>query len=366
MKFLIAGIEILKTNLSMNTSIKNYLLLLLGFPLIIFILIAIFNYTIDPYMLWHEKPIWFDKTKNPIIDSNQRLIKSLQLVLRQPKIIFLGSSLVYHVINPAGSDEKIYNLGVGSLRSAEAYGYVKEAVSWTPVTKIYLALDLFAFGSEQKMPGYDDEVSGAKYLVNQFASALIGKSTINDSLNILLGKNAEYNDGTWQFNGYKLTPKRNLAEVNDGIKQNEILFKKIFPKTSIDYINQNLKNIEKIMTVCEAHHVELVLYFNPINYRLLQVYKNSGVWDNFMQLKTGLQAMAYKHNVTLWDFATYSSITTYPFVNENEIKRNPYYLDTDHPTELVGNYVMQQMGVPLKKPLSIPRDFGVRLNQREA
>lgn len=347
----------------MVISSKRYLIILLCLPALCFLSLSLFNYLVDPYMLWHAKPLWYTTTKNPVIDHHQRLVKSLQVILRQPEVVFLGSSRVYHVINPQQvTFGKTYNLGIGSLKMTESYGYVRELVKWTPVKKIYLALDLFAFGSVQTMPGYDDELDTFQYLTNQFMGALIGKAATQYSLGILHGKGSNYDDGTWQFDGYKITPKRNAVIVNKGLKEYLTLYTTLFQAHGNQSVLSNTKTLENIIQLCQKHHVELILYFNPVNYRLYNAYDEIGVFKHLTQLKSQISALAAQYHIEVWDFATLNAVTRYPFANEAEISGNPYYLDVDHGTELTGNYIMQRMGVPLKHPDRLPADFGHRLN----
>jgi hypothetical protein len=348
----------------MDILYRRYTRWLLGLPILIFVVLGVFNYIVDPYMLWHRKPIWYDFTKNPVIDHHQRLVKSLQLILRQPKVVFVGSSRVYHVINPEQTLEPyLYNFGVGSLRIAEAYTYIEEAIKWTSVKKIYLALDLFAFGNEQMMPGYDPQSATFQYLSNQLLASLIGESTTVSSWDILRGKNNHYNDGTWQFNGYKITPKRSLEEINHGLVEDRQLYQQIYAQHPRAVIASNMQTVAKMIALCKAHHVELILYFNPLNHRLLNTYEQLGLTTLFAELKSELTTLAKKQHVTLWDFATRNEVTQYPFDTEQEIGRNPYYVDADHASEVVGNYMMQTMGITLKKPVVVPKDFGVLLNR---
>lgn len=328
---------------------KKYTFQLLFLSVAGLLIIALTNCWVDPYFIWHKHPMWYKATNNSLLDDNQRLAKSMQALTRQPKIVFIGSSCVYHTINPNNAAERdIYNFGIGGLRIQEANAYIRELVKFTPIQKIYFALDLFMFGYEQKTPGFNEKIGTWEGLIENMAGTIFGGKTLRDSYQILTGQ-SQANDGTWQYNGYKNTPKRSLKEIEAGISAHHELHAKLFKGKNFNDIDNNLYYLEDLMNLCEQHHIRLVLYFNPLNYRLKSQLQTLNVWNHFLHLKASTTQLARQYNVQLFDFSTLEPITSLPFKTEKEIAKNRYFLDTIHGSEQLGNYLMSKLGVKLKE-----------------
>ena len=340
-----------------KTSYKIYFFCFSAIFFITLLTIAIFNFEVDPYYVWHKKHSW---KNNNVLTMYMRFSKSLQVIERNPNILLLGSSRVYHVFDPKTIEiphnQIIYNMGISSLHAYEAYEFLKYVLRHTKVKTVIYGVDFFGFGVQQTEQGFDPDIEKLSVVFKNFGKALISWQALNNSITLTRRKPSIITTNKWQWSGYEITPKRTKQQIDNGIKR----------MTINDYgkftsFGKSFHYYKEIIELCMKNNTKLIVFIPAINSRQLGAIKKAGKWKKFLKWKEELQKISKENNIVLWDFANYNSITTYPFKTAKEIKNNPYFLDTSHASPLVGNFVMTKLGFKTKnnKP---PSDFGIRLS----
>jgi hypothetical protein len=168
---------------------------------------------VDPYWVWRQEPAWVVEHggHNRILDRRMRHAKSLQVVARRPDNIILGSSRVYRGFDTTtGRAAGMYNIGISSLRIAEAEKYVGHLVKNTPVKRLVLGLEYFMFDADQTtVSGFDMDTGSGKYLLTAVPAALVTLQAWNDAG--VAENGLDSGDGLWRRNGFKTTEDRDAA-----------------------------------------------------------------------------------------------------------------------------------------------------------
>jgi hypothetical protein len=111
-------------------------------------------------------------------------------------------------------------------------------------------------------------------------------------------------------------------------------------------------DFESFLEICTEHHLDCRLYMNPAHSSLEgEGLRAAGKWEMFETWKRRIAQIADSHQIPLWDFSGYNTVTTEPVATPMK-----YYWDSSHFTELVGNWIVAR--VMNEADASIPADFG--------
>lgn len=331
---------------------KKYVIMFL--LLVVSCLLGVTAFTVyaDPYWLWRESPMWVNG-QNPVLSQKMRFAKGLQVVRRQPEVVFVGSSRVQVGINPAdlvGVDA--YNLGIESLRAYEMRAYVEHLLNWTDTEHIVIGLDFLAFLDRDPpyMEGFDHDVGSYKFLLSGFGTALLSRSAVEDGVSVW--ERSLLPGGEWSRSGYMHIAYRS-RQFAQGLAayMRDNTYAPPFSETTLAYL-------QDIIILAEQHGVTLTLFVTPIHDEQFQVIADANQLAAYRTWLEQVIALADTYDVQLWDFTQNNPYQA----SDLSQGSNPYYLDASHYSPLVGKMMLQRLGFTVSEDAALTSEIGARLS----
>ena len=333
-------------------------------------LVGLLNYAVDPYGLYRTFEFVGGNQQKEGVRNKIRFVKALELPLRRPKTIILGSSRVHDGINPDNPILKedgyspAYNLGVDMSRIHESLQYLKHALANSEVKRVIIGLDFFMFNASQKVNyNFDSSLVGRRIeSVDYITNTIFSTDAFMDSVRTL--KISHSQPGRMEFlaNGY-----RPGSSVFYKLKNYEALHRytnfiflssqpnitKYYSDFSLD--QEVFDDFERILKICQDNQIDIKLYISPAHANL----DGEGIWaaekwGMMEEWKKRVTLISNRYGVAVWDFSGYNSITT-----EEVLTPMKNYWDSSHFTERVGNMIIARIFD--KVEFDIPSDFGVKL-----
>ncbi len=306
---------------------------------------AFYEIRTDPYWLWHEKPAWFLDWggHNRALDIRNRFAKSLQVVVRRPEVVLLGSSRVYRGID-TGKINGAYNLGISGLRIREAEAYLRHTLRWTGARRVILGLDYFMFDHNKPWEaGFDRDLGRHVYLFKALPAALLTLMAYRDSGLAVSGEHA--GDGFWTYSGFKSTKPRDREDL-------EVILSGFYTKKQI-ITAAEYASFETVIDLVGKAGVELDVFISPMNARQVDRLRAAGEAADFDQWRKRLIDIGRLRGLTVHDFSLDN-----PFFGEEVINgSSPHWIDTSHYAPSVGDWLLGR--------LEAERDPESRLARRE-
>jgi hypothetical protein len=324
-----------------------YLGLIFNFFCAVFLCILIDTYGF--YRIYEK--VGFNQQKEGVRGAI-RYVKAIEVSLRKPELLLMGSSRVHDGINPSLVPYKdtnlVYNYGIDMLRINEATRYLKHAIINSKIKKVVFGLDFFMFNSIEKFnPAFDSSLVGRKInFIDLIKPSLPSKYGLNDAYRTIKISNIQklrreflsngYRPGSSVF--YKLINYRKLHYYTNWIflsdDKSETPY---YANYEID--EQTFECFENYLKICKSYNIECVLFITPAH-ALLDgegIYL-SGLWYKMEYFKRRITSIASKFDVVLWDFSGYNYVTT-----EKIQTPMKYYWDSSHFKEIVGNLIIDQL-----------------------
>jgi hypothetical protein len=341
----------------------NINLLLLS--LFIVALVAGFNYLIDPYGFYRTVEITGLNQQKEGVRGNIRYVKAIEIALRKPRTILMGSSRTHDGMNPESVvDEKyhpVYNYGLDMARIKEIKYFLQHAIANSEIDFLILGLDYFMFNKHERLnPTFDkDRVNREVSLLDKFGSPLFTMSSLKGSFETIKVSMKQPERKEFLENGF-----RPGQHVFFGLKNYEKLhehtnyiFLRPDPKETLYYSKmavdeEAMRDFEEIIEICLQHSVKLSLYISPAHADLDgEGLVAAGQYEEFENWKRSVTHMSFARNISVVDFSGYNSITT----EEVKTPMNNYW-DSSHFKENVGDMILRRL------TSSAPsREFGVLL-----
>lgn len=348
---------------------KKFFMSLLCFFSPLLGLILILNIIIDPYGLVRLIEVKAINQQKEGVRLKIRTVKMLEMPLRNPTTILLGSSRVHDGVNPEMSVfeelQPVYNLGIDMLRIKEAREFLEHAILNSKIENIIFGIDFFMFNAYERVnPTFNEKlikrISFADYLINPIVYKDVWKDswkTIRISFMSPARKEFLKNGfrpGNMVFFG--LRDYQKLFYYTNWIFMSEKGDTPYYGKFKLD--DEVFNEFEKILHLCKQKRINCILYITPAHAILDgEVVDLCGLWDMNECWKRRITSIADKNGFVMWDFSGYNSITM------EEIKTPMrYYWDSSHHTEEVALMMFSKMlNIPIKG--AIPSDFGVKIDE---
>jgi hypothetical protein len=332
-------------------------------------IVGAFNYIIDPYGFYRlVDRAGFNQQKEGV-RNKIRYVKALELPLRKPKTIIIGSSRVHDGINPLHALLRdptyapTYNLGIDMARIHESKEYLKHALINAEIKRVIIGLDFFMFNASQKVNyNFDSELVGRKINIGDYLStSIFSKDAFVDSIRTIKTSLSQPERKEFLSNGFRpgnfvFYKVKNYAALHYYINY---IFMSSLPNQTKYYADVTsdqgvFDDFEDILKTCAANSIDVKIYISPAHANLDgEGILAAGKWNMMENWKRKVVMLADRYNAPIWDFSGYNSITT-------ELVRTPmsYYWDSSHFTEVVGNFILERI---FTEGGNVPHDFGVRL-----
>ena len=351
---------------------RNYLIAILIAASSVCAAVGALNYAIDPYGFYRLIDVSGLNQQKEGVRQKIRYVKALELPLRKPSTVIIGSSRVHDGINPSHillnnnkQYKPVYNLGIDMARIHESLEYLKFAILNGRVKRVVLGIDFFMFNASQKLnSNFDANLVSRRLNVGDYlSSSIFSADAFQDSLRTIRVSHNSPKRKEFLSNGF-----RPGSMVFYGVKNYQglhyftnYIFLSSLPSPTKYYFRQTsdqgtFKDFDEFLRICVSRGIDLKIYISPAHANLDgEGILASGNWDSMESWKKKIVAIAGRYEIPIWDFSGYNSITTEPV-------RTPmkYYWDSSHFTEVVGDLMLKRM---FGKGALVPKDFGFRLTE---
>ena len=289
----------------------------------------------DAYWLFRDRPPWLAITEgaNRLIDRQTRRAKILQAMTRDYTVALIGSSTIYHGLDPQDVDPEFrgrtFNAGISALIGEELPVVASVVASKRRVTRAVIGLDYFMFSR------LDPSVSLNADLVTPTGrwTALIGSVVSRYALtDARINKVAGGEDpGAWTYDGFRVTPGNppTLTQENDAIRR----------RTAAPYRPETLKAVDVALDALGGR--QTVLYLSPVSEAQRAVLASRGLLQDFAQWREDAAALAKRRGVRFLDLVDVGA--AFPFNPADG--SNDHWLDNLHYTPAIGRLVLQEVGL---------------------
>jgi hypothetical protein len=316
------------------------------------VLVGAFDYAIDPFDLWDAPRLERINTIKSI--GNVRFVKPLQVEVRRPETVILGSSRTLYGLDPRDfpNPEQTYNFGVHALTATTMRGYGAHILADTSARQLVIELGFFEFNSRQSAtPSYDNAVLGRAALLRAlpivlFSQEALGRSgrTITDSR-----KGAKVFNRSDGFAYFRLdTAKDPVGEFLTVVEQ----------FAHIDQLYGGFEGFERpmaeyreLLAAAKAKGVDVVSFISPEHASLLVAIDRNGLWPLYKAWERRLVEVSAAAGAPLWDFSGYNAYTVTPLEDGYHT-----HFDASHFRPELGRLMLVRM-----QGAAEPRSFGVRL-----
>lgn len=352
---------------------KFYLLSWLLAVLITISFVGVFNFIVDPYGFYRTLEIKGFNQQKEGVRSKIRYVKAMELPLRKPKTIVMGSSRVHDGVNPRHfllqdtAFAPVYNLGIDMNRIHESLQYLKHSLIHTEVKRVILGLDFFMFNAFQKVnSNFDSSLVGRKVNLGDYIStSLLSRDALADSIKTIKISYTQPERKEFQGDGfrpgnfvfYKVKDYSLLHYYTNYIFLSSLPSEtKYYAEMSLD--EQVFHDFEEILKICRQNNIDIKLYISPAHANL----DGEGIaaaerWQMMEEWKRRVVDIAGKYDAPLWDFSGYNSVTTEPVKTPMK-----YYWDSSHFTEFTSDLILKRILGSTEQAREVPADFGVQVS----
>jgi hypothetical protein len=260
--------------------------------------------------------------------DNDRFIKPYDAVRVRPKTIFLGTSRVKQGFDPekvSGVPTPIYNAGIDAMQMSEARQllefYFRKRL---PIERVWMEPFLYQFGFYHWAEGA--AVSGKNW-ASDLLAATFSLSAVRASAETIAASYAGIGHAT-RSNGYR--PFSGPHPGPGFISPQWWTTVKGF--NHIPLREEAFAELDKIIALCAAHKVELLLFLGPMHPAMAQIFWST---ERDMMIEW-LTRLSDKPNVI-------SFLTTQEFVDGKLDSPKRYHADTSHPSMHAGQLMMEDL-----------------------
>jgi hypothetical protein len=292
----------------------------------------------DAYWLYRERPPWLALTNgaNRLLDRQTRRAKILQALTRPYTIALVGSSTVYHGLDPQDADPalrgQIFNVGISALMADELPLVASVVASRRDLDRVVIGLDYYMFSRRKPPVALDPDLASRSGRWTALMGSVISRYAIMDST---IGEVAGGEDpGSWTYAGFRITPKLPpaLTRENDMIRR----------RTAAAYHSDTLDALHSTLALLVGHDVEV--YLSPVSDAQRRVLADEGFLADFARWRSDVAEVAARHGVEFADVVDLGS--AFPF--DPAGGSTDQWLDNLHYTPALGRRVLQE--VRLRSP----------------
>jgi hypothetical protein len=303
-------------------------------------LVAVRVIWFDAYWIYRERPPWLATTEgaNRLLDRQTRRAKILQALTRRYTMALVGSSTVYHGLDPEDADPalrgQIFNVGISALMADELPLVASVVASRGELDRVVIGLDYYMFSRRKPPVALDPELASRSGRWTALMGSVISRYAIMDSsIDEVVGGE---DPGAWTYAGFRTTPKLPpaLTRENDLIRR----------RTAAAYHSDTLDALHSTLALLAGHETEV--YLSPVSDAQRRVLADEGLLADFARWRSDVADVAARHGVRFADLVDLGS--TFPF--DPAKGSTDQWLDNLHYTPALGRRVLQE--VRLRSPTS--------------
>ncbi|MDR3394179.1 MAG: hypothetical protein P4L70_04180 [Parasulfuritortus sp.] len=385
---------------------KRYLKLWLGLTGALIVVVAVFNFVIDPYGLFRfVDRVGFNSIK-PTAEEHGRMAKAYQVLRVQPQGLIIGNSRMEWGFDPDNSAwplqmRPVFNLALPGTSTSTSLHYLQHVLAnaegHTAIKpKIVIwGLDFFDFlvsskvrrqsgitahkesETERLLINLDGSANPSRefYKAKDYAESMFTLGAFLDSVQTLGSQSNPYSENLTKLG---FNPMRDYLkiEADEG-------YWAVFRQKDTEYIKANLRrpvnifysngrsssaldDLRQVITLCRSHGIILHLVIYPYHAHLLETIRITGHWPAYETwLRTLSNIVATEPNelmakpVLLWDFSGFNEISTESIPSQgNRRTKMQWYWEAGHFKSELGDRMLDRI---FGKPGSIS-GFGILIS----
>lgn len=319
---------------------RTFLIIFSGLISGLLLLIAAFNYFIDPFDYF--KPMSPNGHSKQPFQSHERFDRAIKIMVRKPQAILLGSSRVKAGFSQSYFSQLVgkpaYKAAFNGARFDEIYSYFEHALYNQPDLKdVFIGIDFFAF-SETIKP------------VSEYSAKRLKRDTLlfDDFFKLLLSR--EVLKLSYENHPFKqVSPNqesRFCMKIDDhefiGISQSMIEKPQMFFESEKIHIMDSYKIDEKkvemfrrLVQICKNNHIQLKVVFLPVHNVYGKFIYDCDRWRDFEELKRQLCSC-----YPIYDFSGFTTLNAEVLSHE---ETNTYFFEFSHFSPTYGKIILDKI-----------------------
>lgn len=307
---------------------------------------AMFNYAVDPYLVFNVQRVSGFNELKPSVATRERMMKAYQAERVSPRTIILGSSRSALGIDPSSdswpaSAKPVYNLSLVGSDTSTGIRYLRHHIASRPnsgLQTVVVGLDFESFlyrtgtsGAELAPPGEmeqrlaldrdgkPNEERDQRVLTDQ-ALSLLSLDAVFDSMRTVVGNRARRvvdlkTDGHLSDAALRETANVDGFALLFDQKNTETVKQYSAPRRAMSDTPEgairNLSAVKELLEFAKEQQLTVVLAIQPAHVSRLELLDRMGYWSDYERWKRELTTMVSlagaNQSVALWDFGGYDA-----------------------------------------------------------
>ncbi|MGY2046718.1 hypothetical protein [Methylobacterium sp. JK268] len=287
----------------------------------------------DAYWVFREDPPWRALTQggNRLLDRQTRRAKVLQALTRPYALVLIGSSTVYHGLDPADVEGQgpVFNAGISAILADELPLVASVVASRAGVQRAVLGLDYYMFSRPTVPVHLDPGLATATGRFTALAGSLLGRYAIEDSRFAAVAGGDD--PGAWTHAGFRITPPlpAALTRANDAARR----------RSTAPFRPETLAALD--LTLERLSRLDVTAYLSPVSDVQRRVLADLGLRDDFELWRGAVLRRGAAHGIRVLDLTELGA--GFPF--DPEKGSTEAWLDNLHYTPRIGRLVLAAMGL---------------------
>jgi len=288
----------------------------------------------DAYWIFRDDPPWRQATggNSRLLDRQTRRAKVLQALTRRYDLALIGSSTVYHGLDPADvtalAPDRVFNAGISAIIATEL-PVIAAVVAARAPARATLGLDYFMFSRPSVPVHLDEALATPSGRLAALMGSVLGRYALADSrLSAIEGGD---DPGSWTREGYRITPPLPAALTldNDATRR----------RTTAPFRPETLTGLD--LALDRLSGIGLTVYLSPVSDAQRRVLADLGLTDDFERWRAAVMRLGAARGRPVLDLTGLGA--PYPF--DPAKGSTPAWLDNLHYTPLIGRQVLERLGL---------------------
>ncbi|TGE00141.1 hypothetical protein [Methylobacterium nonmethylotrophicum] len=288
----------------------------------------------DAYWVFRQDPPWLRETggNSRLLDRQTRRAKVLQALTRPYDLALIGSSTVYHGLDPddvtAVPAPRVFNTGISALIATEL-PVIAAVVAARAPARATLGLDYYMFSRPSVPVHLDEALATPSGRVAALMGSVLGRYALEDSrLAAVAGGD---DPGAWTRAGFRRNPPLPpaLTRENDATRR----------RTTVPFRPETLAGLD--LALDRLSGVALTVYLSPVSDAQRRVLADLGLTDDFDRWRAAVMRLCAARGRPVRDLTDLGN--PYPF--DPAAGSTAAWLDNLHYTPVIGRQVLERLGL---------------------
>jgi len=331
-------------------SYKRYSIYFVISMLAIGLCIGLFNYAVNPYLMFNTPKVLNLGDKKPESDTRVRMFKKYQANFSDYNTLIIGNSRVEMGINPNSplfENRQVYNLGIPGIGVNGQLAYAEHVMETQAIEQIFISLDFLdflSFNANAQFQAYSLDINEIE---DCFASTLSIDATVSSIITLL--SQSQYSPTRLQngfnpaqdywpiikYEGQAVLFEQKISQVQAGLQG------KIWQPSMKQREHSPLFTLIDSVKKWQAEGLKVHVFINPYHseyYKQIEIaghVRAFGNWRSAMR-----KSFEAELSVPFYDFTDLGESLS------NELDENGhlvYFWEPAHYTEAMGHIMLQKM-----------------------